>query len=83
MTKKNVKDDEKMRLSLVLSKTAFERLNVLKDRTEAGTYTEVILKAIKLYHDVVLGSDIIKIMVTKDVEGVISFHSVLPNDKKS
>ena len=45
------------RVQLELPETSFERLNRLKDKTEASSYAEVLKNALRLYEALVLEAE--------------------------
>ena len=61
----------KTRVQLDLSPRAVERLNELKDKTEAASYAEVVKNALKLYDGMISEVEKGNEFLTKDKDGAI------------
>ena len=62
----------KTRVQLDLSPTAVERLNALKAKTEAASYTEVVKNALRIYEALIEETEAGKQFLIRDKDGVIS-----------
>lgn len=73
ITATSMEDDmRKTRVQLDLSPTAVERLNALKAKTEAASYTEVVKNALRIYEALIAESGEGKQFLIRDQNGAIS-----------
>ncbi|WP_395404148.1 hypothetical protein ACHMW6_34875 [Pseudoduganella sp. UC29_106] len=64
------------RVQLELAEKSFERLNALKDKTEAASYAEVMKNALRLYESIIAQHDAGKRLCLKDSNGNITEYEV-------
>jgi metal-responsive CopG/Arc/MetJ family transcriptional regulator len=64
------------RVQIELADKSFERLNALKDKTEATSYSEVMKNALRLYESIINQYDAGKRLYLKDVEGQVTEYEV-------
>lgn len=57
------------RVQLELPERSYERLNVLKEKTEAASYAEVLKNALRLYENMINQVDAGKRLYLKDATG--------------
>ncbi|RYZ87525.1 MAG: hypothetical protein EOP04_11495 [Proteobacteria bacterium] len=67
-----VRSIAKTRVQLDMTPRALERLNFLKEKTEAASYAEVIKNALKLYDGLIAEVDQGSEFLTKNKEGQIA-----------
>jgi hypothetical protein len=68
---KKARSAGKTRVQLDLSPRAVERLNDLKDKTEAASYAEVIKNALKLYDGIISEIESGNEFLTRDKNGTM------------
>lgn len=64
------------RVQLELADKSFERLNALKDKTEASSYAEVMKNALRLYESIINQYDAGKRLYLKDETGQVTEYEV-------
>ena len=64
------------RVQLELADKSFERLNALKDKTEASSYAEVMKNALRLYESIINQYDAGKRLYLKDENGQVTEYEV-------
>jgi hypothetical protein len=62
----------KVRVQLDLAPRSLERLNALKDKTEASSYAEVVKNALKLYEGLIEEVEAGKQFLIRDENGVVA-----------
>lgn len=73
----NVGNEKKTtRVQLELPNKSMERLVALKDKTEAGSYSEVLKNALRLYESVILEYESGNRLCIKDEEGNLTEYKV-------
>jgi hypothetical protein len=65
------------RVQLELPQSAFDRLNSLKDRTEATSYTEVIKRALQLQEAIMTKQAQGQTLFSRDADGNITEFALL------
>jgi len=73
----NFKPPKTTRVQLELPEKSFERLNKLKEKTEAASYAEVLKNALRLYESIIVEHDNGKQLFLKDKDGVITKYEIL------
>ncbi len=63
---------KKNRVQLDFAPRSLERLNMLKVKTEASSYAEVVKNALRLYEALIEESENGKQFLTRDKDGVVS-----------
>jgi hypothetical protein len=63
---------KKNRVQLDFAPRSMERLNMLKTKTEASSYAEVVKNALRLYEALIEESESGKQFLTRDANGVVS-----------
>jgi hypothetical protein len=64
------------RVQMELPEKSYERLNVLKDKTEAASYAEVLKNALRLYETLIAQYDSGKQLYLKDTDGSLIKYDV-------
>jgi len=64
------------RVQLELAEKSYERLNLLKDKTEATSYAEVMKNALRLYESIIAQHDAGKRLCLRSSDGQISEYEV-------
>jgi hypothetical protein len=67
----------KQRLQLELPQRSFDRLNSLKEKTEAASYSEVLKNALRLYESVITQYEGGRRLYVKNADGVLTEYEVL------
>ena len=62
----------KNRVQLDFAPRAMERLNLLKAKTEASSYAEVVKNALRLYEALIEEEEAGKTFLTRDKDGVVA-----------
>ncbi len=75
-TEKPARSRKAQRVQLDFQSRSMERLNALKEKTEAASYTEVIKNALRLYEAMVEDHERGCEFLIKDSEGTISPYRV-------
>ncbi|MGJ0490067.1 hypothetical protein [Methylobacter sp.] len=65
------KDKTSTRVQLELPEKSMDRLLALKDKTEAGSYAEVVKNALRLYENMIQQHESGKRFLLKDQDGTI------------
>ncbi len=63
---------KKNRVQLDFAPRSMERLNALKEKTEASSYAEVVKNALRLYEALIEETEGGKQFLTRDADGVVS-----------
>ena len=63
---------KKNRVQLDFAPRAMERLNTLKEKTEASSYAEVVKNALRLYEALIEEGESGKQFLIRDADGVVS-----------
>jgi IS1 family transposase len=63
---------KKNRVQLDFAPRSMERLNALKEKTEASSYAEVVKNALRLYEALIEEAESGKQFLTRDADGVVS-----------
>jgi IS1 family transposase len=63
---------KKSRVQLDFAPRSLERLNALKEKTEAASYAEVVKNALRLYEALIEETESGKQFLTRDKDGVVS-----------
>jgi len=69
-------DSEKARLHLLMSSRSMERLDVLKEKTEATSYAEVFKNALRIYDALVEESEKGNEIMVRDGAGNLTSYKV-------
>lgn len=64
------------RVQLELAERSYERLNLLKDKTEATSYAEVMKNALRLYESIIAQHDAGKRLCLRSPDGQITEYEV-------
>lgn len=64
------------RVQIELAEKSYERLNILKEKTEAASYAEVMKNALRLYESIVAQYDAGKRLYVSDKEGKVTEYEV-------
>lgn len=64
------------RVQLELPEKSYERLNLLKEKTEASSYAEVLKNALRLYESVINQYDAGKRLYVSDKDGALIEYEV-------
>ena len=67
---------DKERMNLVLTKTSLERLNKLRNKTEASSNADVFKDALRLYEALIEEADSGKEFLTRDKEGNLTSYKI-------
>jgi hypothetical protein len=70
------KDKTSTRVQFELPEKSMERLLNLKDKTEAGSYAEVVKNALRLYENMILQYESGKRILLKDTDGTVIEYQV-------
>lgn len=76
MRTSRVNGHDKGRLNLVLSKSSLERLNRLREKTEASSNADVFKDALRLYEALVEDAEAGKEFLTKDEGGNVTSYRI-------
>ena len=71
-TQEKSKGLKKNRVQLDFAPRSMERLNILKMKTEASSYAEVVKNALRLYEALIEETDSGKQFLVRDKDGVVS-----------
>lgn len=64
------------RVQMELPEKSMQRLSILKDKTEASSYTEVLKNALRLYESLIDEVEAGKTLFVKDKEGNVSEYKI-------
>lgn len=64
------------RVQIEMPEKSFDRLNLLKEKTEATSYAEVLKNALRLYESIIMQYDDGKRLLLRDKEGNLTEYEV-------
>lgn len=64
------------RVQMELPEKSMQRLSILKDKTEASSYAEVLKNALRLYESIIDEAEAGKTIYLKDKEGNVSEYKI-------
>jgi hypothetical protein len=70
------KPSKTTRVQLELPEKSYERLNLLKEKTEAASYAEVLKNALRLYESIIMQVDSGKRLYLSDKDGKMTEYEV-------
>jgi len=70
------KPSKTTRVQIELPEKSYQRLNTLKEKTEAASYAEVMKNALRLYESLIAQHDLGKRVFLKDGSGAMTEYEV-------